>query len=268
MNKENLKQVIEALVFASDSPVSLKQLLSYIGDETLKNEDIKEAVDVLNKELEGRAYYIRKVSGGYQFATRPEFSQWLHTMYESKAQSKMTRAALETLAIIAFKQPISRVEVSAIRGVNSDHIVKKLLERNLITITGRDKGAGRALLFVTTPQFLQYFNLNDISDLPRPKEIEEMLADGEGGKLLKEIPDSDLQEEEETQEPQQDEKKADGAEPEEKNKNNAEPAKDTDDNKESKPDTQDDTNEQDDNSQEIEQAASDVQTEEQKSASE
>ncbi len=95
---------------------------------------------------------------------------------------------METLAIIAFKQPISRVEVSAIRGVNSDGVIKTLLDARLITISGRDEGPGRALLFKTTPEFLRYFGINDISDLPRPKEVEELLAAGEGGQLLKELP--------------------------------------------------------------------------------
>ncbi|MBN2000400.1 SMC-Scp complex subunit ScpB, partial [candidate division KSB1 bacterium] len=111
---------------------------------------------------------------------------------EERVRSRLSRAALETLSIIAFKQPISRVEVSAIRGVNSDGVIKGLLERRFITIVGRDSGAGRALLFVTTDDFLRYFGLNDIGDLPRPKEIEELLAEGEGGRLLSELPEEML----------------------------------------------------------------------------
>jgi segregation and condensation protein B len=110
-------------------------------------------------------------------------------LYDVKARSRLSRAALETLAIIAFRQPISKVEISAIRGVNSEGVIKGLLERNLVTITGRDTGAGRSLMFSTTKEFLQYFSLDNIADLPKPKEIEELLAEGEGSRILTELSD-------------------------------------------------------------------------------
>ena len=187
MDKNELKKIIEALVFASDGPISLNQLKEIISD--VEKSDIEEALQALEPEFHDRAFFIKKVSGGYQFSSRPEYSKWIHTMYDTRARSRLSRAALETLAIIAFKQPISKVEISAIRGVNSDGVIKGLLERNLVSITGRDTGAGRSLLFCTTKEFLQYFSLNDIADLPKPKEIEELLAEGEGSRILSELPD-------------------------------------------------------------------------------
>lgn len=187
MDKNELKRIIEALVFASDSPITIHQMQEIVGE--CEQADIEEAVRTVDAELQEHSFFIKKVSGGYQFASRPEFSKWIHHLYDVKSRSRLSRAALETLAIIAFKQPISKVEISAIRGVNSEGVIKGLLERNLVTITGRDTGAGRSLLFCTTKEFLQYFSLNDIADLPKPKEIEELLAEGEGSRILTELSD-------------------------------------------------------------------------------
>lgn len=187
MDKNQLKLVLEALIFASDAPITLKQLASILTDVSAG--DLEGALSDLATDYKPRALMLKKVSGGYQFTTKPEYVEWVGQMFEERARSRLSRAALESLAIIAFKQPISRVEVSAIRGVNSEGVIKKLLDARLITISGRDSGPGRALLFKTTPEFLQYFGVNDISDLPRPKEVEELLAEGEGGALLQEIPD-------------------------------------------------------------------------------
>ena len=187
MDTTKLAHILEALVFASDSPISLKQISAIVKEASADN--IEKALEQIKTDCENRGIVLKKIAGGYQFATRPEYAQWVGNMLETKASSRLSRAALEALAIVAFKQPISRVEVSAIRGVNSDGVMKKLMDLKLITIAGRDEGQGRALLFKTTTDFLQYFGINDISDLPRPKEIEELLAEGEGGKLLQELPE-------------------------------------------------------------------------------
>ena len=189
-----MKSVVEAMIFASDTPLTIHQMVSVL--ETFEKSDIEEAIAQITLELEPRAFTLKRVSGGYQFATRPEYSRWIKKMYQGKERNRLTRAALETLAIIAFKQPISRVEVSAIRGVNSDAVIKGLLERKLVTITGRGEGQGRALLFNTTPEFLQYFSLNDITDLPKPKEIEELLAAGEAAKIMSELEEAGMEKEE------------------------------------------------------------------------
>lgn len=187
MHREEFRHILEALIFASKTPLTVKQIIAILPEET--PETIRTVAAELEDELKDRAFTLKKVAGGYQFASKPEYSQWIGKMFEEKERSRLSRAALETLAIVAFKQPISRVEVSAIRGVNSDGVMKTLLDGRLITISGRDHGPGRALLFRTTPEFLHYFGINDISDLPRPREVEELLAEGEGGQLLKELPD-------------------------------------------------------------------------------
>jgi len=186
MDKKELEHILEALIFASETPLTLKQINAVLPEVAL--EEVDAAILSLQDQLRDHAFLLKKVGGGYQFASKPEYSRWILKLDEEKARSRLSRAALEALAIIAFKQPISRVEISAIRGVNSDGVMKTLLDSRLITMAGRDHGPGRALLFRTTPEFLQYFGINEISDLPRPREIEELLAAGEGGQLLKELP--------------------------------------------------------------------------------
>ena len=190
MDREQLKRVLEALIFASESPLPMKQMDAILED--VEQAEIESALTELASDLSDRAIYLKKAGGGYQFGTRAEYAEWIGEMFQEKRNSRLSRAALETLAIIAFKQPISRVEVAAIRGVNSDGVMKKLLDFRLITISGRDTGPGRPLLFKTTPEFLNYFGINDVSELPRPKEVEELLADGEGGEILQQIPDEVL----------------------------------------------------------------------------
>ena len=158
----------------------------------MEKADNDNAMAELAEDLKERAFFLKKAGGGYQFATRPEYFRWIKQMFAGRERNRLTRAALETLSIIAFKQPISRVEVAAIRGVNSDGVMQTLLERKLISITGRDEGQGRALLFSTTREFLIYFGIDDISDLPKPKEIEELLAIGEGQKAIREIPEEEI----------------------------------------------------------------------------
>ena len=178
MDITELKSIVEALIFAADGPIAPSALARYI--ENTNGFDMDEVIGQLNTDYaeSGRAIQIVKVGGGYQMTTRPEFAAWIRKMYVGRSFSKLSRAALEALAIIAFKQPISKAEVSAIRGVNSDGVMRNLMERKLITISGRGEGIGRPLLYSTTPEFLQYFGINDISDLPKPREIEELFGEG------------------------------------------------------------------------------------------
>ncbi len=171
-----IKRIIEALIFAADAPVPESRIRHVI--EELEPADIQRVVDELNAEYEQNrhAFKIVQIAGGFQLVTRPEFSNYVKLYYKGRTKSRLSRAALEALAIIAFKQPISRPEIDAIRGVNSDGVVKNLLERNLIHISGRSSAIGRALLYSTTPEFLRYFGINDIADLPKPREIEELLG--------------------------------------------------------------------------------------------
>jgi segregation and condensation protein B len=174
-----IKKIIEALIFASDSPISENRIKNVIAE--LDPDQIHEIVTELNHEYDQNehAFKIVRLAGGYQFATRAEYASYIKQYYKGRSKSRLSRAALETLAIIAFKQPISRPEIDSIRGVNSDGVVKNLLERNLIHISGRSETIGRALLYSTTSEFLQYFGVNDIADLPKPREIEELLGSGQ-----------------------------------------------------------------------------------------
>ncbi len=176
MNLNELKPIVEALVFASDSPVSLERL-----QETLEGVDaatIAEVITALNQDYAAseRSFFIRLVGGGYHISTKPEFNTWIKKLFFGRQKYRLTQASMETLAIIAFKQPISRVDIAQIRGVNSDAVVGSLMERKLVTIVGRSEGVGRPLLYGTTPEFLKYFGINDLSELPKPREIEELFS--------------------------------------------------------------------------------------------
>jgi len=183
-----LGEVLEALFFASDEPLPVKQVLEIIqmlddGERPRKisEESILETIRELNDayEKEGRSFRIIKVAGGYQFATVPRFATLLGKMVRERARRKLTQAALESLAVIAYKQPVTKPELEAIRGVNADYVVRSLLERDLITIVGRAASPGRPLLYGTTRHFLKHFGLNDLSELPKPREIDELLAEAD-----------------------------------------------------------------------------------------
>lgn len=174
-----IKKIVEALIFASDSPISENRIKNIILE--LDAVQINEIIDKLNDEYDQNehAFKIVRLAGGFQFVSRAEYAHYIKQYYKGRAKSRLSRAALETLAIVAFKQPISRPEIDSVRGVNSDGVVKNLLERNLIQISGRSETIGRALLYSTTPEFLQYFGVNGIADLPKPREIEELLGSGQ-----------------------------------------------------------------------------------------
>lgn len=179
MDSELLKQVVEALIFASDFPILPKQIKEYVEEASLS--DIRKAVDELNVVYSqtNRSFQIIHVAGGYQMVTRESYSQWVKKLYQKRSRSRLSQAALETLSVIAFKQPVARSEIVAIRGVNCDGVLNTLLERKLVTIAGRSDGPGRPLLYATTKEFLRYFGVNDLSDLPKLKEIEEILKENE-----------------------------------------------------------------------------------------
>ncbi len=172
--------IIEALLFASDQPVSAGKLRGCI--ETDDEVPVAEIVDQLNDwyAQQERAFFIMEVAGGYQLVTRKEFEPYVKKLYVNASRMRLSQAALEALAIIAYKQPVSRPEIDDIRGVNSDSVVRTLLERDLIRVKGRAEQPGRPLLYGTSDEFLRYFGLNSLDDLPRLKEIDEILvASGE-----------------------------------------------------------------------------------------
>jgi segregation and condensation protein B len=183
-----VRQILEALFFATDEPLTIRQVIDIFdllegsgSINRLTPDRILLAIDELNREYDAgsRAFRIVNVAGGYQFATRPEYGAWLGAMVREKAKRKLSISALETLAVIAYKQPVTKPEIEAIRGVNADYVLRTLLERNLVTIVGRAATPGRPLLYGTTRDFLKHFGLNDLSELPKPREIDELLAEAQ-----------------------------------------------------------------------------------------
>ena len=176
--------IIEALIFSSDEPIPDQEIIRAIkeidGDDTQINvNDIESAVINLNEKYstEESSFSIINVAHGYAFATKHEYAKYVGFLSSVKSKRRLSQAALETLSIIAYKQPIIKPEIESIRGVNSDYIMSPLLEKNLITIKGRAETVGRPLLYITTNEFLKYFGLNKIDDLPKPREIEEIMQD-------------------------------------------------------------------------------------------
>lgn len=174
-------QVVEALLFSSDAPLSAADLAR--GDESLDEDDVDQAVAELRAEYDssGRAFQIYELGGGYQVLTRPEYALVLERFSTVAQPSRLSTAALETLAIIAYRQPIGRVEVEEIRGLRSVGVLRTLQERGLVEVVGRGDGLGRPLLYGTTARFLSHFGLRSLDDLPRPDDLPVVLSGGSPG---------------------------------------------------------------------------------------
>jgi len=168
-----LKFIIESLLFVTEEPLSVQQFKSLL--ETEEVDAIRAALDALTDEYDrrGGGFELRQVAGGFQFRTRSEYSDWVKKLLKP-SPAKLSRAALETLAIIAYKQPIIRGDVEHIRGVDCGGVLRMLLEKKLIRVLGRKDIPGRPMIYGTTRQFLEVFNLKDLRDLPSPKEIESL----------------------------------------------------------------------------------------------
>lgn len=175
----DVRNIIEALIFASEEEITSKQIKEVLDSFSFKLsiKEIDEAVDELNSALrsENKPLEIIKVAGGYQFATRKEYALYVGKLFTEKQKKKLSQSSIETLAIIAYKQPITRSEIEFVRGVNVDYIVNSLLERDLISIVGRADSPGRPILYGTTKNFLKVLGLNAIEDLPKLREINEIL---------------------------------------------------------------------------------------------
>jgi len=172
---EDIQKIVEALLFASDTPLSVKKIKSVVAEAEEK--EIRQALKAIEKRYRetDAPLQIIQVAGGYQIVTRKEFEPWVKQLFRTRSASRLTQKALETLAIIAYKQPITKQEVEAIRGVNVDGVMRTLIERNLITVKGRKKAPGNPLLYGTTSFFLNFFGLRSLKDLPKLKEIDELL---------------------------------------------------------------------------------------------
>jgi segregation and condensation protein B len=196
MDRAEAKRIIEALLFATDLPLPLPRLKTIIGEIDTKL--LRELVSELGQEYERdeHSFALVEVAGGFQIYTRPDYAKWVQELFRGKRASKLTAAALETLAIAAYKQPIIKADIEVIRGVNVDGVMATLLERNLVTVAGRDNRPGRPLLFGTTAEFLRYFGLSSLSELPKIEELEEYLKakEAEREKMEAEIDDELKQE--------------------------------------------------------------------------
>lgn len=168
-------RIIEALLFSAKEPLTQEHVNLCLQDEEVFLDGIiKDLNEYYSKEK--FSIWIQKVSGGYRIMTRKEYEPWVRRLYQESGKTRLSKSALETLAIIAYNQPITRVEVDNIRGVNSDYTIKTLLDKRLIEIKGRREGPGRPLLYVTTKNFLEYFGLSSIEDLPSLNEVEEIVG--------------------------------------------------------------------------------------------
>jgi len=170
---EEIKYIIESLLLVAEEPLKIDRINNILTGAEKK--EIQNALAELSEEYEVRkgGFFLREVAGGYQIRTRPEYREWIKRLIRTKTL-RLSRAALETLAIIAYKQPIIRSDIEHIRGVNCGGILRMLLERKLIRVLGRKEIPGRPLIYATTKQFLEVFDLKNLKDLPTPEEIETM----------------------------------------------------------------------------------------------
>ena len=176
MDLSEAKSVIEAVIFAADMPVSVDQLARLMGE--LDNDTIAELIRELQHQYDAArlSFQIVEVANGFQMCTRGEYAHWIKRFYTTEISSRLSASALEALAIVAYKQPATRAEIEEIRGVNSDSVIRTLLERNLIKVIGRKQAPGKPMIYATTTEFLMHFGLRDLSELPSVDEIERMLG--------------------------------------------------------------------------------------------
>ena len=178
LSEQMLKSILEAILFAASEPISVKQFQAVLPE--LEARAIRQGLFELRDEYEKmeRSFRLTEIANGYQICTCPQYSDWIQKFYTQQVRVTLTPSALETLAIVAYKQPVTRADVAAIRGVNSDSVLNSLLEKGLISIAGRK--ANRSLLFSTTDEFLQQFGLKNASELPSLDEIDELLSTPNG----------------------------------------------------------------------------------------
>ncbi|MGH7339831.1 MAG: SMC-Scp complex subunit ScpB [Candidatus Rokuibacteriota bacterium] len=170
-----LKAIVEALIFASPEPMTPRMLYRLLADEP--KEDVAAAVAALRADYNQRpGLQFVDVAGGYQIVTRPELHEWVRRLFHERSTQKLTLQGLETLAVIAYKQPVTAVEISDIRGVNTSAVLGTLLERHLIKIVGRKNVVGRPFLYATTKEFLIRFGLQDLGDLPKIEDMAEAIG--------------------------------------------------------------------------------------------
>lgn len=166
-SEDSIRQILEALLFASDEPIPLKRFAEILDLQDTR--PIRRALEELRERYDeqGHAFALEEIAGGYQVLTRKDYAPWVTRLSRSAARAQLSQAALETLAIVAYKQPILRADIEAIRGVQVDAILRTLMERELIKVVGRHDSLGRPLLYGTTRKFLEVFGLKSLDELPR-----------------------------------------------------------------------------------------------------
>lgn len=180
MEDHELTAVVEALLFVSGDPVPVDRLTEAV--DGVKPDRVREALEALRNtyEASGRGLQIVEVAGGFQITTRPECAPWIRTLEQIKAATRLSKSALETLAIASYKQPITRGEIELIRGVDSAGVLRTLMDRRILKIVGRREGVGRPILYGTTQEFLKFFGLKDLSELPTLKDLKEIAEETNG----------------------------------------------------------------------------------------
>jgi segregation and condensation protein B len=186
-----LKAIVEALIFASPEPLAPKTLFRLLRDEP--KEDVRAAIAALAVDYADRpGLQLVEIAGGYQIVTRPELHEWVRRLFHERSTQKLTAQGLETLAVIAYRQPVTALEITEIRGVNTSGVLATLLERHLIKIVGRKNVVGRPFLYATTREFLVRFGLKDLGDLPRIEDMAEALGFDPPAGLVEQTPREDV----------------------------------------------------------------------------
>jgi len=172
---EELKAIVEALIFAAPEPLTLRALGKVLASEP--REDVERAVEALKQDYaQQRGLQLVEIAGGLQIVTRTDLNEWVRRLFHERKSTKLSVQALETLAVIAYRQPVTSAEITEIRGVNTSGVISTLVERKLIKISGRKRVVGRPFLYATTREFLMRFGLNDLSDLPKIEDMAELLG--------------------------------------------------------------------------------------------
>ena len=186
-----VKAVVEALIFASPEPITPRMLFRLLAEEP--KEDVTAAIAAVKADYENRpGLQFVEVAGGYQIVTRPQLHEWVRRLFHERSAQKLTVQGLETLAVIAYKQPITALEITEIRGVNTSGVLSTLLERHLIKIVGRKNVVGRPFLYATTKEFLVRFGLNSLADLPKIEDMAEALGFDPPAGLIEQTPREDV----------------------------------------------------------------------------
>ena len=186
-----LKAILEALIFASPDPLTPKAIFKLLATEP--KEDIQAALAELRQDYERPGgLELVEVAGGYQIVTRPDLHEWVRRLFHERTTQRLTVQALETLAVIAYRQPITALEITEIRGVNTSGVINTLLERHLVKIVGRKKVVGRPFLYATTREFLIRFGLNELTDLPKVEDMAEALGFEPPALLIEHTPPEDM----------------------------------------------------------------------------